>query len=782
MRFPAWCIALTLVSAPVSSSAATETAASPPAAADSQPLPAPAVERLAGLAKLWGKIKYFHPYLAYRPIDWDQALLEAIPKVEAAVTVEDYRLALESLLAPLGDPATRVKLTDEPRSGEEPAAPATAPAAKPSVEWLPGNVARIDARNYAALIATEQWQGGVFTEAMTEASKASGVILDLRGAPGAGGYLAGYFLPEVLAADLAAWLTEDLLLPTRRSRMHTGYATQGGGSSEYASGFVVRDYPVLTPAASPVPKPPLVIVTNKEVGESWMLLAAFQIAGLAKIVHEGGNDLATGFGWAMEIELPEGVVASVRTAEPLLPDGTTGFEPALYAAVARPEAGDDIALGIGLAVLRGELGKDQGEPRRPAPPSRVLKEKPYAEATYPPRALRLLALFRYWNVIEHFFPYKELIDRPWEAALADLMPRFAEAGDEVAYHLAAAELVARIEDTHGSFGSAVFQKWLGTRLAGLETRFVEGKLTVITVFDPEIEKAGLLAVGDVVLAVDGETIEARRARLAPYVAASTPQALDYRLARMLLSGPKGAPARLLIEGAGGRQREALVERKPVDGEVAEKRQAAGKPPVWTRLPSGLGYVDLTRLERSQVAEAFETIRDAPGWILDLRGYPNGTAWAITPYFAATSGEGALFKRRLHVEADTALTTDLRFVQYFPSGGPWQYQGRVVVLIDERAISQSEHSCLLFESALPGITFLGTPTNGANGDVTATVLPGGITTFFSGHDVRHADGRQLQRVGIQPHVLAAPTVEGIRAGRDEVLEKAVEWLTTASKER
>ena len=32
-------------------------------------------------AKVWGVVKYFHPYLAYREIDWDKALVEAIPRV-----------------------------------------------------------------------------------------------------------------------------------------------------------------------------------------------------------------------------------------------------------------------------------------------------------------------------------------------------------------------------------------------------------------------------------------------------------------------------------------------------------------------------------------------------------------------------------------------------------------------------------------------------------------------------------------------------------------------------
>jgi len=43
------------------------------------------IERLAALESLWGAIKYFHPYLGIRTnIDWDKAVVEAIPKVNAA--------------------------------------------------------------------------------------------------------------------------------------------------------------------------------------------------------------------------------------------------------------------------------------------------------------------------------------------------------------------------------------------------------------------------------------------------------------------------------------------------------------------------------------------------------------------------------------------------------------------------------------------------------------------------------------------------------------------------
>ena len=83
-----------------------------------------------------------------------------------------------------------------------------------------------------------------------------------------------------------------------------------------------------------------------------------------------------------------------------------------------------------------------------------------------------------------------------------------------------------------------------------------------------------------------------------------------------------------------------------------------------------------------------------------------------------------------------------------------------MMIDKHAISQSEHTGLFFEAA-NGTTFIGSPTMGANGDVTVLTLPGGHAISFGGHDVRHADGRQLQRVGLVPHIEGRPTIKGIQ---------------------
>ncbi|MEL7149038.1 MAG: S41 family peptidase, partial [Bacteroidota bacterium] len=79
------------------------------------------------------------------------------------------------------------------------------------------------------------------------------------------------------------------------------------------------------------------------------------------------------------------------------------------------------------------------------------------------------------------------------------------------------------------------------------------------------------------------------------------------------------------------------------------------------------------------------------------------------------------------------------------------------------------------------TIVGETTAGTNGNVNPFNLPGAINVRWTGmHVVKH-DGSQLHGIGIQPDVNVSPTIEGIKAGRDEVLEKALELAREAIAE-
>lgn len=226
-------------------------------------------------------------------------------------------------------------------------------------------------------------------------------------------------------------------------------------------------------------------------------------------------------------------------------------------------------------------------------------------------------------------------------------------------------------------------------------------------------------------------------------------------------------------------REVKVARKT---EYLPKTQGDRTGDILRLLPGNIGYADLDRLPVPRVDEMFDKFKDCSAIIFDDRGYPQGTAWHIAPRLTDKQDVVAAIFRRLDPDwPDFPLGEEVNsiaatsFEQRLPRTDKPRYHGKTVLLIDERTISQAEHTGLFLESA-NNTRFIGTPTQGANGDVTNFSVPGGISIHFSGQGVRHADGRQLQRIGLEPLVEVRPTLAGIRAGKDEVLDKAVDYLS------
>jgi hypothetical protein len=77
------------------------------------------VQRLAKVCKVWGTVRYFHPYLAYKGIDWDDALVKTVPKVVRSKSTDEYAAAVQGMLDALGDPATVVVRQVSTRSTDQ---------------------------------------------------------------------------------------------------------------------------------------------------------------------------------------------------------------------------------------------------------------------------------------------------------------------------------------------------------------------------------------------------------------------------------------------------------------------------------------------------------------------------------------------------------------------------------------------------------------------------------------------------------------------------------------
>jgi len=82
-------------------------------------------------------------------------------------------------------------------------------------------------------------------------------------------------------------------------------------------------------------------------------------------------------------------------------------------------------------------------------------ELKYDSPAFPDEGHRLLALFRYWNIIHYFYPYKDLIGSDWQEVLAEFIPRLIAVNYELEYGLLIKELINRINDSHSSSSSPI---------------------------------------------------------------------------------------------------------------------------------------------------------------------------------------------------------------------------------------------------------------------------------------------------------------------------------------
>jgi C-terminal processing protease CtpA/Prc len=103
-----------------------------------------------------------------------------------------------------------------------------------------------------------------------------------------------------------------------------------------------------------------------------------------------------------------------------------------------------------------------------------------------------------------------------------------------------------------------------------------------------------------------------------------------------------------------------------------------------------------------------------------------------------------------------------------------FQGKLVVIVNEATISQAEYTAMAFKAG-DNTVVIGSQTQGADGNISLIPLPGGIKAGISGLGVYYPDGKETQRIGIVPDIDIKPTIQGIREGRDELLEKAIELI-------
>jgi hypothetical protein len=82
-------------------------------------------------------------------------------------------------------------------------------------------------------------------------------------------------------------------------------------------------------------------------------------------------------------------------------------------------------------------------------------EPSYADLKLPDAGFQLLSVYRFWNIVEYWSPYRNILGENWNAILAEFIPRVALAKSVVSYKQEMLALVAEAHDGHANVWNAL---------------------------------------------------------------------------------------------------------------------------------------------------------------------------------------------------------------------------------------------------------------------------------------------------------------------------------------
>ena len=391
---------------------------------------------------------------------------------------------------------------------------------------------------------------------------------------------------------------------------------------------------------------------------------------------------------------------------------------------------------------------------------KVTNEPVYQNFSYPSEEYRLLGLFKYWNIIEYFYPYKYLTDQKWDSVLTEMIPKFRSAFNKDEYQSLVKELIAKLDDTHAwvSF-NAEKVKYLPIKISN-----IDNKAVVSGFYNDSLAKVNNLKLGDILLKINDINIPEETEKKSKYISGSNTNIKIRQTYNEILLG-KDSSATLTIE------RNNEIEKIKVNRYNFDDFKYWDNPTtIKTKsINETIGYINMASVKGVDVSNIFKSFENKKAIIIDLRNYPAFIYKLLSKHLNSEKRDfSKVYSPNMNYPGMFSLKDNLQ------TGikNNKNFKGKVIILVNEESISRSEFTAMALQTAHNVIT-IGNQTAGADGDVVVFEYIGGYKTAISGNGIMYPDYTETQRKGIKIDIEIKPTINGLRQGRDEILEKAIE---------
>lgn len=438
------------------------------------------------------------------------------------------------------------------------------------------------------------------------------------------------------------------------------------------------------------------------------------------------------------------------------------------------------ALADGYRSFKNKYVDPPGASGRPSP---VFNEKSYSQEPLPEQSYRLLALFRYWNIIEYYLPAKYQLQTPWHTTLTEMVPAFADADEYRDYARALIRLNAAIKDGHtivptwNLFSELVLsgrKTWLPFQLG------VVGDTVFVNKLDSAFAIKSGLQRGDIIRSLNGVAVNVYLDSLKAMMSETRDEMKAYYLssANLFRHIPvRGDSLSVAYTNAAGPQAVTVPygrqEVAAVMKALAVPKAPAAPAPAMKMLEGDILYIDPSKWTGRLADTTRRLLGQAKFLIIECRTYPNFDFINFTHF---------LFKRK---------TTCIRWNQGtdYPgllNNSPYYrfkdhslyFKGKVVALVSEASISRPEMLTMIIQGREENRVLIGRRTGGADGDITAIPMVGNqdMRFIFTGLGVLYPDLRVTQGVGLAPDIVV-PNSRREMLGEDVILQHALHYLSS-----
>lgn len=396
---------------------------------------------------------------------------------------------------------------------------------------------------------------------------------------------------------------------------------------------------------------------------------------------------------------------------------------------------------------------------------KITNEVEYKDFDYPLENFRLLSIFKFWNIIEYFSPYKYQTKQNWNAVLIEMIPKFKNALNKEDYHLAMLELSIKIDDTHSNLITKETNKFFGYKWIPSDFKIIDNKVVLTRFFNDSLAKLNDLKIGDIIERVNDISIKQILEEKIKYINGSNYNTKLRNFKYAIFNGPTDSINVLL-------NRNGKIFDKKI-GRYFYKNLNI-KPKYLEKfkiLTQNIGYVNMGEIEQSDVPKMMDILKNTKAIIFDIRNYPKGTLYLISNYLNETSTEFVkIINPELNYPGKFVWAKSLKCGK----NNKDYYKGRVILLVNEETQSHAEFTTMCFQSA-KNVTTVGSQTAGADGNVSDIEFIGGYKLYMTGIGIFYPDKTETQRKGVKVDIEVRPTIKGIQEGKDEVLEKAIEII-------